>query len=130
MKELEIKTYTDERGKLSVMEGMQVIPFEIKRAFVTYDPQAGAVRGAHANITSNFAMVNLSGSCKLRVRDAQNERIISFSVPMQAVFLPNMIWKEIYDYSADSVVLFLSDSHYDKEDYIYDYNAFLRAVRD
>ena len=130
VKDLQIKTYTDDRGKLSVIEGAQTVPFEIKRAFVTYDPQADAVRGAHANRSANFVMVNLCGCCKLRVSDAVNERVISFCEPMQAVFLPNMIWKEIFDYSEDSVVLFLSDSHYDKDDYLYDRGEFLRCLSD
>ncbi len=124
LKNIQLIDHTDGRGSLSVIEGGETVPFEIQRAFLTYAPSPGSHRGGHANRKTTFAMVNVSGQCTLRVSNGEHSETVTLDRPMQGVLLPPMIWKEIFDYSQDSVVLFLSDRHYDKDDYICDPEAF------
>ncbi len=128
LKRISVQTHTDERGDLSVIEGKDQIPFEIKRAFVTYAPTPHARRGGHANKRSSFAMINVSGACTVRVFNGAQTQTLRLTRPMEGVLLPAMTWKELYDYTPDSIVLFLSDRHYDKTDYIYDRDEFMQAI--
>ena len=130
IKKIPIRTYADARGRLSVVEGEDTVPFQIKRAFFTYAPTPGACRGGHANKTASFAMINIAGTCRLRISDGVRTETICFNGAMEGVLLPAMTWKELYDYSPDSVILFLSDRHYNKNDYIYDHAEFLALTAD
>lgn len=119
----------DERGKLVVIEGAQAIPFEIKRVFYIYDSDATVVRGQHANRESEFVLVNVSGKSKVRITDGTEELIVELDKPMKGVYIPKMIWKDMYDFSPDSVLLVLASTHYDGNEYIRDYNEYLRLMR-
>jgi hypothetical protein len=125
IKKVQVQIYTDERGCLSVIEGADTVPFEIKRVFISYAPAADARRGGHANIKSNIVMINISGACKVRVYSANRTETILLTEPMEGILLPAMTWKEISDYTPNSVILFLSDQHYCKDDYCYDFEQFL-----
>ncbi len=127
IKKLKIQTHTDDHGILRVINGADTVPFEIKRAFFTFEPTPNASRGGHANKTTSFLMINVAGHCRLRIDDGKDVRSLVLDSPDDCVLLPAMTWKEISDYSPDSVVLFLSDRHYDEYDYIYDYDQFLAA---
>ena len=119
----------DERGKLVVIEGGQAIPFEIKRVFYIYDSDATVVRGQHANRESEFVLINVAGKSKVRITDGKEEFVAVLDRPMTGVYIPKMVWKDMYDFSPDSVLLVLASEHYDGEEYIRDYNAFLKEVR-
>lgn len=119
----------DERGKLVVIEGAQAIPFEIKRVFYIYDSDATVIRGQHANRESEFVLVNVSGKSKVRITDGTEELIVELDKPMKGVYIPKMIWKDMYDFSPDSVLLVLASTHYDGNEYIRDYNEYLRLMR-
>lgn len=119
----------DERGKLVVIEGAQAIPFEIKRVFYIYDSDATVVRGQHANRESEFVLVNVSGKSKVRITDGTEELVVELDKPMKGVYIPKMIWKDMYDFSPDSVLLVLASTHYDGNEYIRDYNEYLRLMR-
>ncbi len=119
----------DERGDLIVVEGGQNIPFEIKRAFYICGTKQGVVRGQHANKKTEFVMINVAGSSKVRVMDGSgNEAIFCLNKPNTGLYLPNMVWKEMYDFSDDSVLLVLASEHYDAEEYVRDYNAYKDIV--
>ena len=128
LKKICVQTHTDERGELSVIEGADQVPFEIERAFVTYAPAPNAHRGGHANKRSSFAMINVAGACTVRVFNGSETETLRLTRPMEGVLLPAMTWKELYDYTPDSIVLFLSDRHYDKTDYIYDRDEVMQAI--
>ena len=119
----------DERGKLVVIEGAQAIPIEIKRVFYIYDSDATVVRGQHANRESEFVLVNVSGKSKVRITDGTEELVVELDKPMKGVYIPKMIWKDMYDFSPDSVLLVLASTHYDGNEYIRDYNEYLRLMR-
>lgn len=120
----------DERGKLVVIEGGQAIPFEIKRVFYIYESDSTVVRGQHANRESEFVLINVAGKSKVRITDGKEEYIVELNKPMMGVYLPKMIWKDMYDFSPDSVLLVLASTHYDGEEYIRDYNEYLEIIEE
>ena len=113
----------DERGKLVVIEGGQAIPFDIKRVFYIYDSDSTVVRGQHANRESEFV-----GKSKVRITDGKEEYIVELNKPMMGVYLPKMIWKDMYDFSSDSVLLVLASTHYDDKEYIRNYDEYLEIM--
>ena len=119
---LQFSDLGDERGKLVVIEGGQSIPFDIKRIFYIYESDATVVRGQHANRNSEFVLVNVAGQSKVRITDGTEEFVVELNKPMMGVYIPQMIWKDMYDFSSDSVLLVLASTHYDAQEYIRDYN--------
>lgn len=120
--------YGDERGKLIVIEGGRAIPFEIQRVFYIYDSDDTVVRGQHANRISEFVLVNVAGRSKVRITDGSEEIIVELDRPMTGVYIPRMIWKDMYDFSRDSVLLILASTHYDETEYIRDYKEYLKEI--
>lgn len=119
----------DERGNLVVVEGGSAIPFEIRRIFYIYGSDSEVVRGCHANLRSEFVMINVSGTSKVKVDNGRETRIIELNRPRMGLYLQNNVWKEMYDFSPDSVLLVLSNEHYDPEEYIRDYGTYLEIMR-
>ena len=119
---LEFGDLGDERGKLVVVEGAQDIPFEIKRVFYIYGSDSQVVRGQHANRNSEFVLI------KVRVDNGFEEEIIELNRPRMGLYLPTMVWKDMYDFSEDSVLLVLANTHYDGHEYIRDYDEFIKEV--
>ena len=127
---LDFPQHGDARGHLVIVEGAKDIPFEIKRAFYIYGSDADVVRGQHANRQSEFVLINVAGKSKVKVKDgAGNEAIYCLNRPHTGVYLPNMVWKEMYDFSPDSVLLVLASTHYDPDEYIRDYRDFENEVQ-
>ena len=130
VKMVEFNELGDERGHLVIVEGNKDIPFEIKRAFYIYGTESEVVRGQHANRYSEFVLINVAGKSKVRVRDGEgNEAIFCLNRPHTGVYLPSMIWKDMYDFSSDSVLLVLASTHYDPNEYIRDYDAFVQEIK-
>ena len=128
VKMLNFQEKGDERGRLVIVEGGQDIPFEIKRVFYIYGSDPNVVRGRHANRKSHFVLINVAGTSKVRVVDHKgNEMIIHLSRPHTGVYIPAMVWKDMYDFSPDSVLLVLSSEHYDPDEYIRDFDEYLRV---
>lgn len=120
--------FGDERGKLVVIEGAQAIPFDIKRVFYIYDSDSTVVRGQHANRESEFVLINVAGQSKVRLTDGHEEFVVELNKPMMGVYIPKMIWKDMYDFSNDSVLLVLASTHYNGAEYIRDYDAYLKVM--
>lgn len=122
---LEFPQRGDQRGHLVIVEGELDIPFEIKRIFYIYGSDSNVVRGRHANRKTEFVLINVAGQSKVRVKDGKgNEVIVSLNRPHTGIYLPAMVWKDMYDFSPDSVLLCLASEHYDAEEYIRDYDEF------
>ena len=129
VKMLEFPQRGDERGHLVIVEGNQDIPFEIKRVFYIYGSDSDVVRGQHANKRSEFVLINVAGTSKIRIKDGEgNEAIFCLNRPHTGVYLPNMVWKDMYDFSPDSVLLVLASTHYDPDEYIRNYDEFVKDV--
>ena len=125
---LEFGDLGDERGQLVVVEGEKDIPFEIQRVFYIYGSDSQVIRGQHANRKSEFVLINVSGTSKVRVDNGFEEDIIELNRPRMGLYLPTMLWKDMYDFSEDSVLLVLTNTHYDGSEYIRDYEEYLREV--
>ena len=128
IKMLKFSEKGDERGRLVIVEGGIDIPFEIKRVFYIYGSDPDVVRGRHANRRSEFVLINVAGTSKVRVVDQSgNEMIIHLDRPHTGIYLPAMVWKDMYDFSTDSVLLVLSSEQYDPDEYIRDFDEFLKV---
>ena len=119
----------DERGKLVVIEGNDSIPFDIKRVFYIYGSDSTVIRGQHANRESEFVLINVAGTSKVRITDGNEELIVELNKPMMGVYIPKMVWKDMYDFSSDSVLLVLASTHYDGKEYIRDYKEYIKEVK-
>lgn len=128
---LEFPQRGDERGHLVIVEGQQDIPFDIKRIFYIYGSDETVVRGQHANRKTEFVLINVAGSCKVKVRDGKgNEAVFLLNRPHTGIYLPKMVWKDMYDFSRDSVLLCLASEHYDAAEYIREYDEYLKFVNE
>lgn len=130
IKILEFSDLGDERGNLVVVEGSGLdIPFSIKRVFYIYGSDAEVIRGRHANRKTEFVLINVSGKSKVKVDNGYEQRIIDLDRPRMGLYLSAMVWKDMFEFSSDSVLLVLASEHYDAEEYIRNYDDFLREIR-
>lgn len=127
-KMIEFKQNGDERGKLVVVEGMKDIPFDIKRIFYIYGSDATVIRGQHANRRSEFVLINVSGSSKVRIRDGKRDEVFILDKPHTGIYIPQMVWKDMYDFSEDSILLVLASEVYDSSEYIRDFDEYMKEV--
>lgn len=118
----------DERGKLVVAEGEIDIPFKIERVFYIYGSDDSVVRGQHANRESEFVLINVAGSSKVMITDGDERDVVELNRPMEGVYIPRMVWKEMYDFSPDSVLLVLASTHYDGSEYIRDFEEYKKEI--
>lgn len=119
----------DERGRLIVVEGGKTIPFDIQRVFYIYESDSTVVRGQHANRKSEFVLINVAGKSKVKITDGTEEFVVELDKPMMGVYIPKMIWKDMYDFSSDSVLLVLANTHYDGKEYIRNYDEYLEIMK-
>ena len=119
------KVKGDERGQMIVIEGGVDIPFEIKRMFYIYGSDTSVIRGQHANRESEFILINVHGTSKVKLRDGEEEQGVLLDKPMKGVYIPKMIWKDMYDFSEDSVLLVLASTHYSEKEYVRDYDSYV-----
>lgn len=122
----ELKPFSDEDGYLSVIEEEKQIPFKIRRIFYEYGVEGKSLRGKHANKYSRFCLIAVSGSCDVIVEDGKTKNVFKLDKPNKVLYLDRMIWKTMTNFSKDCVLLVLSDCLYDKNEYIRDFNEYLR----
>lgn len=102
-----------------------MFPSPSQRVFYIYGSDATVMRGQHANRNTEFVLVNVAGKSKVRVDDGLGrEQVYHLDQPNTGIYIPRMVWKDMYDFSPDSVLLVLCSEHYDGEEYIRDYEAF------
>jgi len=111
----------DDRGGLIPFEKGMNVPFEVARAFYIFNTRPGTARGSHANRNSQFLFVVISGSCNVKINNGIEQSIITLNRPNQALWLDKMVWKEMYDFSYNAILLVLSNEKYDEKEYIRDY---------
>ncbi len=119
---INFKEFGDSRGKLVAIEGKKTIPFDIKRIFYIYDSDSNVIRGQHANRKSNFILISICGECKIKLSDGKEELIVYLDKRNVGLYIPKMIWKDMYDFSDNAVLLCLSDQEYLEDEYIRDIN--------
>ena len=118
----------DERGQLVALEEHKDIPFEIKRVYYMYDTCKGVTRGQHAHKSLEQILICIHGSCKLMLDNGKEKKIVSLEKPYEGLYISNNIWREMYDFSSDAVLMVLASDVYKEEDYIRNYDEFLKFV--
>ena len=96
--------------------------------FYIYGTKDGVIRGQHANLYTQFVLINLSGSSKVLVDNGKEKQTFVLDRPHIGIYLPQMYWKDMYDFSEDSVLLVLASELYDPKEYIKDYTLFTEMV--
>jgi len=119
----------DDRGQLVSLEELKDIPFEIKRVYYMYDTREEIKRGFHAHKSLEQIMICIHGTCKILLDNGTEKKIVYLEKPYEGLYVANNIWREMYDFSPDSVLMVLASDLYREEDYIRDYNDFLRFVQ-
>lgn len=122
---IQLPKILDRRGNLSVIEENNHILFKIKRVFWIYDVQGDSVRGGHAFRETEELIVALSGSFDVVVNDGEKEEVFHLNRSYYGVYVPKMTWRQMRNFSTNSVALVLSSTNYDEKDYIRDFNAFV-----
>ena len=119
----------DERGQLVALEEFKDIPFRIKRVYYMYDTGTGVIRGKHAHKKLEQILVCINGSCKIRLDNGTETKVVPLEKPYEGLYLANNIWREMFDFSPDAVLVVLASELYDETDYVRDYDEFLQMVR-
>ena len=114
----------DPRGNLSFFENSNQIPFDIKRTYWIYDVPGGEVRGSHAFKESHEFIIALSGSFDVVLNDGENEIKYSLNRSFYGLYVPNLLWRSIENFSTNSLALIVSSISYDDKDYIRDFEEF------
>lgn len=118
----------DERGQLISLEEFKDIPFRIKRVYYMYDTLAEVTRGYHSHKTLEQILVCIHGSCKVRLDNGKEKKVVHLEKPYEGLYVGKNIWREMFDFSPDAVLLVFASELYDENDYIRDYDAFLQSV--
>lgn len=132
---MEIKKYTfpphgDDRGQLVVVEQLKDIPFEVKRVYYIYDTLTDVVRGHHAHKCLEQVLICVHGSCKIHLDNGFETEEVLLDKPYEGLYISNDIWREMYDFSSDAVLLVLASEYYDEADYIRNYDEFIKFVKE
>jgi WxcM-like, C-terminal len=122
---VELPRIPDRRGNLTFAESGSHFPFTARRVYWIYDVPGGAVRGGHAYRRLEEFIVALSGSFDVAITDGTNEWTFSLNRSYLGVYVPSMTWRELQNFSTNSVGLILASDHYDETDYIRDYRQFV-----
>ena len=122
---IKLPKISDPRGNLSIIEQIKQIPFEFKRVHWIYDVPGGESRGGHAFKKNEEFIVALSGAFDVVVDDGHNKMVFSLNRSYFGLYVPAGLWREMIDFSTNSLALEFGSEHYVKEDYIRDYKVFL-----
>ena len=118
----------DERGQLVALEEYIDIPFEIKRVYYMYDTKSGVTRGYHAHKSLEQILICIHGSCKVKLDNGTESKVVFLEKPYEGLYVPNNMWREMFDFSSDAVLMCLASEIYNEDDYIRDYEEFKRWI--
>lgn len=124
---LDFRDICDHRGHLTALEIGIDIPFDIQRIYYIFNTPAGTERGFHAHKQLEQVLICLNGSVKIRVESlGEKSKVFHLANPSQGLYIGNLVWREMFDFSDEAVLLVLASEHYDESDYIRDYDEFCR----
>lgn len=118
----------DERGQLVSLEEFKDIPFHIKRVYFMYETEKDVVRGKHAHKNLEQILVCIHGSCKILLDNGREKKVVPLERPYEGLYVANDMWREMFDFSDEAVLLVFASEGYDESDYIRDYDEFLKFV--
>lgn len=118
------KAFSGPLGQLNAIEERRDIPFEIKRVYYITKVPENVTRGFHSHRKLEQVLLCLNGSVKIRVKTPENEEIIMLNDPSEGLYIGHMIWREMFDFTPDTVLMVLASEHYTESDYIRDYEQY------
>lgn len=130
VKIMTLPKFTDPRGNLSFVEQLNHVPFEIKRTYWIYDVPGGESRGGHAYKENQEFIVALSGAFDVIVDDGQNQKKFELNRSYYGLYVPAGLWREMENFSTNSLALEFGSKHYDESDYVRDYQEFIKMKQD
>ncbi len=126
---IDLQVMGDERGSLIALEENHNVPFDVKRVYYIFNTKNEVKRGYHAHKDLKQLAVCVSGSCKFLLDDGTKKEHVELSSPDKGLYIDGLIWREMYDFSDNCVLMVLVDNYYDENDYIRNYNDFLNEVK-
>lgn len=115
----------DSRGSLISLESGNHVPFVIKRVYYIFGTQSGVERGFHAHRTLQQVAICVRGSCEFRLRDGREECTVQLSSPEEGLYIGEMVWREMANFSSDCLLMVLASEGYIESDYVRDFNEFM-----
>lgn len=126
---IELPKFVDPRGNLSFAEQNNHIPFEIKRTYWIYDVPGGESRGGHAYKMTDEFIIAISGSFDVTVDDGKEKRTFTLNRSYYGLYIPKGLWRTMDNFSTNSLALEFASTHYDRSDYIEDYNEYINMKK-
>ncbi len=125
---IDFPVHGNHEGKLVALEKNNEFPFEIKRVYYIWDTVHDAIRGRHAHKDLQQVIICVKGECDFILDDGKTRENVHLNNPAQGLYIRNNIWREFTNFSEDCVVMVLASEHYNPDDYIHDYERFLKEV--
>lgn len=125
---IDMNVFGDERGKLVSLEGLKNIPFEIKRVYYIFDTLPEQERGMHAHKDLEQLIIAIDGACEFILDDGTNREHIWLNRPDKALYIGKNIWREMKHFSYGCKLMIIASKYYSENEYIRDYNKFLKEV--
>jgi hypothetical protein len=125
---IELPRIADHRGNLSFVEGGRHVPFDIRRVYYLYDVPAGEARGGHAHRELQQVLIAVSGSFDVLLDNGRRTETVSLNRPFVGLYMTNMIWRELLNFSSGSVCLVLASEPFEEADYIREHHDFVRLA--
>ena len=126
----DLKVHFGKGGKLIAIESDKTIPFPIKRIYYIYNVEDGQRRGFHSHKKLNQILICVSGSVKICVKSPKYNKDILLDNPNKGLYIGNMVWREMYDFTEDAVLLVLASEYYNPDDYIHSYDIYEKYALD
>lgn len=127
---VELDEHGDNRGTLIALEQNKNIPFEIKRVYYMFDTKPGVRRGYHAHKCLKQILICVHGECKILLDNGHEQEIVHLDRPNKGLIVESNMWREMFDFSEDAVLMVLASELYDEDDYIRNYDNFLKYVKE
>lgn len=124
-----LKSLGDGRGSLVALEGYKNVPFDIKRAYCIFGTKEGVSRGFHAHRNLKQIAVCVTGSCRFVLDDGKKKEEVILDSATKGLLIEDLIWREIYDFSHDCVLVVLASEYFDESDYIRNYSEFIEEIK-
>ncbi|MEW9669518.1 FdtA/QdtA family cupin domain-containing protein [Ammoniphilus sp. 3BR4] len=119
----------DYRGSLIALESNRNISFDIKRVYYIFGTMEDVRRGCHAHRNLDQVLIAVSGGCRIWCDDGKNQTCISLDTPTKGLYIGSMVWREMYDFTPDCVLLVIANQYYDENDYIRSYDDFIKIIQ-
>lgn len=126
---IQFQSHGDERGSLIALEENKNIPFNVKRVYFMYDTKEGVHRGFHAHKDLKQVLFCPTGSCMIMLDSGKERQYIKLDKPTEGLLVEANVWREMYDFSPNAVLMVLASNYYDESDYIRNYEDFLKYIQ-